>query len=111
MQGFRVWFFSQPRHPQNENPFPYELMGNFNSSNRSLQLAKSAISITIEDVFLVYGIPIGGAPIVEWLDEEDSEVVRVFSEFWAYWNAKPGCSKFRTMIKKLIKRSTSVDDN
>ncbi|XP_056685405.1 uncharacterized protein [Spinacia oleracea] len=97
--------------PQNENPFPYELVRNFNSSDRSLHLPKSSLDITVEDVYLVYGIPIGGAPVVEWTDEQDPEVLRVFAEFWAYWQVKSGCPKLKEMVEKLIKDETPVDDN
>ncbi|KNA24649.1 hypothetical protein SOVF_013710, partial [Spinacia oleracea] len=44
--------------PQNESPFPYELVQNFNSSDQTLNLGKSSLDITIEDVYLVYGSPV-----------------------------------------------------
>ncbi|XP_056686376.1 uncharacterized protein [Spinacia oleracea] len=97
--------------PPNVNPFPYELLSHFNSSTRALDLQKSSLHITIGDIYLVYGIPIGGDQVIELTDETDPAVKKVFSDFWKYWDVQSGCPKLVKMIEKLIKETTKVDDN
>ncbi|KNA13183.1 hypothetical protein SOVF_119080 [Spinacia oleracea] len=93
--------------PQNENPFPYELVKNFNSSDQTLHLGKSSLDITIEDVYLVYvNFEKGKSTQEEQEGRNTEEIGSILSQDKEFFNS----DYFTILFDEAVRKATVVNE-